>query len=292
MAAKTKTVTKARRMREMLKAGIVVSPGIFDGYSARLVEKMGFKAASTTGAGLSNSRLGQPDIGIMSLMENVEACRALTHIMSIPVMADADTGYGNSVTVYHTVQYFEAAGVVGINIEDQVSPKRCGHMAGKQVVPSEEMEAKLRAMTANRMNPDTFIVARTDARAIHGMDEALRRAERYVRAGADGVFIESMLNEDEIARAVREVQTCHVANMLEGGITPILTPAVLGQMGYGIALYGITLLLRITKTMQMALADLKSGELKLVGSGTPFEEYTKIVGVEKWRKIEQDFGGK
>jgi 2-methylisocitrate lyase-like PEP mutase family enzyme len=183
-------------------------------------------------------------------------------------------------------------GVQAMFIEDQVSPKRCGHMAGKQVVPTEEMEAKLRAMTANRMNPDTFIVARTDARAIHGMDEALRRAERYVRAGADGVFIESMLNEDEIARAVREVQTCHVANMLEGGITPILKPSVLGQMGYGIALYGITLLLRITKTMQMALADLKNGELKLVGSGTPFEEYTNIVGVEKWRKIEQEFGGK
>jgi len=165
-------------------------------------------------------------------------------------------------------------------------------MAGKQVVPAGAMEAKLRAMAANRANPDTFIVARTDARALHGMDEALRRAERYVRAGADGVFIESMLNEDEIARAVREVDTVHVANMLEGGITPILTPSVLGQMGYKIALYGITLLLRITKTMQIALADLKSGELKFVGTGVPFEEYTKIVGIERWRDIESRFGPK
>ncbi|HEV7822142.1 MAG TPA: isocitrate lyase/PEP mutase family protein, partial [Burkholderiales bacterium] len=210
----------------------------------------------------------------------------------LPVLVDADNGYGDVKNAVHLLHTYERMGVQAMFIEDQVSPKRCGHMAGKQVVPAEEMEAKLRAMTANRMNPDTFIVARTDARAIYGMDEALRRAERYVRAGADGVFIESMLNEDEIARAVREVQTCHVANMLEGGITPILKPSVLGEMGYGIALYGITLLLRITKTMQMALADLKSGELKLVGTGTPFEEYTSIVGVEKWRKIEQEFGGK
>jgi 2,3-dimethylmalate lyase len=163
-------------------------------------------------------------------------------------------------------------------------------MAGKRVVPAEEMEAKIRALAANRLNPDTFIVARTDARAIHGLDEALRRAERYVRAGADGIFIESMLNEEEMARAVREVDSVHVANMLEGGVSPILKPRVLAQIGYKVALYGITLLLRITKTMQMALADLKSGELKLVGSGTPFEEYTKIVGIERWREIEQKFG--
>jgi 2,3-dimethylmalate lyase len=206
------------------------------------------------------------------------------------VLVDADNGYGDVKNCVHLLHTYEQMGVQAMFIEDQVSPKRCGHMAGKQVVPTEEMEAKLRAMAANRMNPDTFIVARTDARAIHGMDEALRRAERYVRAGADGVFIESMLNEDEIARAVREVRTCHVANMLEGGVTPILKPSVLGEMGYRIVLYGITLLLRVTKTMQLALADLKSGELKLVGSGTPFEEYTKIVGVEKWRKIEEEFG--
>jgi 2-methylisocitrate lyase-like PEP mutase family enzyme len=140
------------------------------------------------------------------------------------------------------------------------------------------------------MDPETFIVARTDARAIHGLDEALRRAERYVRAGADGVFIESMLDEEEMARAVREIDTVHVANMLEGGLSPIVKPSVLGEMGYGIALYGITLLLRVVKTMQLALADLRSDELKLVGTGANFDDYLKVVGIDRWRAIEEQFG--
>ncbi len=270
----------------------LVLPGAHDALSALLIKEAGFKGFFIGGFQTAGARYGLPDIGLCQLGEFSAAFRDMISACDLPVLVDADNGYGDVKNAVHLLHTYERMGVQAMFIEDQVSPKRCGHMAGKQVVPTEEMEAKLRAMTANRMNPDTFIVARTDARAIHGMDEALRRAERYVRAGADGVFIESMLNEDEIARAVREVQTCHVANMLEGGITPILTPAVLGQMGYGIALYGITLLLRITKTMQMALADLKSGELKLVGTGTPFEEYTKIVGVEKWRRIEQEFGGK
>ena len=137
--------TKARRMRELLKQGIVVSPGIFDGYSARLVEKMGYQACSTTGAGLANSRMSQPDVGIMTLTENAAACAHFANTISIPVMADADTGYGNAVTVYHTVHNFEQAGVVGMNIEDQVSPKRCGHMRGKDVIDAREMAKKIEA---------------------------------------------------------------------------------------------------------------------------------------------------
>ena len=208
------------------------------------------------------------------------------------MLVDADNGYGDVKNCVHLLNTYKRLGTQAIFIEDQVAPKRCGHMAGKQLVLAEEMEAKIRAMAANRTNPDTFIVARTNARALHGMDEALRRAERYVRAGADSVFIESVLNKEEITCAVREVYTAHVANRLEGGVTPILKPFVLGEMGYGIALYGITLPLRITKTMHMALADLKSGELKLVGTGIPFEEYTEIIGIERWRDIERRFGPK
>jgi 2-methylisocitrate lyase-like PEP mutase family enzyme len=270
----------------------LVLPGAHDALSALLIKEAGFKGFFIGGFQTAGARYGLPDIGLAQLGEFSAAYRDIISACDLPVLVDADNGYGDVKNAVHLLNTYESMGVQALFIEDQVSPKRCGHMAGKQVVPAAEMEAKLRAMAANRMNPDTFIVARTDARAIHGMDEALRRAERYVRAGADGVFIESMLNEDEIARAVREVETCHVANMLEGGITPILKPAVLGQMGYRIVLYGITLLLRVTRTMQLALADLKSGELKLVGTGTPFDEYTKIVGVEKWRKIEQEFGGK
>lgn len=268
----------------------LVLPGAHDALSALLIKQAGFKGFFIGGFQTAGARYGLPDIGLAQLGEFTAAFRDIINACDLPVLVDADNGYGDVKNVVHLLHTYERMGVQALFMEDQVSPKRCGHMAGKRVVPTEEMEAKIRALAANRLNPDTFIVARTDARAIHGMDEALRRAERYVRAGADGVFIESMLNEEEMARAVRQVDTVHVANMLEGGITPILKPSVLAQIGYKIALYGITLLLRITKTMQMALADLKSGELKLVGSGTPFEEYTKIVGIERWRKIEQEFG--
>jgi len=268
----------------------LVLPGAHDALSALLIKEAGFKGFFIGGFQTAGARYGLPDIGLAQLGEFSAAFRDMINACDLPVLVDADNGYGDVKNCVHLLNTYERMGISAMFIEDQVSPKRCGHMAGKRIVPAEEMEAKLRAMAAERMDPETFIVARTDARALHGMDEALRRAERYVRAGADGIFIESMLNEDEIARAVREVPTAHVANMLEGGITPILKPSVLGQMGYKIALYGITLLLRVTKTMQLALADLKSDELKLVGSGTPFEEYTKIVGIERWRGIEQKFG--
>jgi 2-methylisocitrate lyase-like PEP mutase family enzyme len=268
----------------------LVLPGAHDALSALLIKEAGFKGFFIGGFQTAGARYGLPDIGLCQLGEFGAAFRDIIGACDLPVLVDADNGYGDVKNVVHLLHTYERMGVQALFMEDQVSPKRCGHMAGKRVVPAEEMETKIRALAQNRLNPDTFIVARTDARALHGMDEALRRAERYVRAGADGIFIESMLNEEEMARAVRAVDTAHVANMLEGGITPILKPAVLGQIGYKIALYGITLLLRITKTMQLALADLKSGELKLVGTGTPFEEYTKIVGVERWREIESTFG--
>lgn len=270
----------------------LVLPGAHDALSALLIKQAGFKGFFIGGFQTAGARYGLPDIGLCQLGEFSAAFRDIINACDLPVLVDADNGYGDVKNCVHLLNTYERMGVQAMFIEDQVSPKRCGHMAGKRIVPSEEMEAKLRAMAANRINPDTFIVARTDARALHGMDEALRRAERYVRAGADGIFIESMLNEEEIARAVREVDTVHVANMLEGGMTPILKPSVLGQMGYKIALYGITLLLRVTRTMQMALADLKSDELELVGTGAPFEEYTKIVGIDRWRWIEEKFGRK
>lgn len=268
----------------------LVLPGAHDALSALLIKEAGFKGFFIGGFQTAGARYGLPDIGLCQLGEFSAAFRDMINACDLPVLVDADNGYGDVKNCVHLLHTYERLGVQALFMEDQVSPKRCGHMEGKRIVPTEEMETKLRALAANRLDPDTFIVARTDARALHGMDEALRRAERYVRAGADGVFIESMLNEEEMARAAREVDTVHVANMLEGGITPIVKPAVLAEMGYGIALYGITLLLRITKTMQTALADLKSGELKLVGTGTPFEEYTKIVGIDRWRKIEREFG--
>ena len=188
--------TKARRMRELLEQGIVVSPGVFDGYSARMVEKMGYQACSSTGAGLANSRMSQPDVGIMTLTENAEACSRMANTISIPMMADADTGYGNAVTVYHTVQYFEQAGVVGINIEDQVSPKRCGHMRGKALIDAREMAKKIEAGVKAKKDPDFIINARTDAIAVEGIEGAIRRAKLYIEAGADMVYADAIESEE------------------------------------------------------------------------------------------------
>lgn len=228
--------TKARRMRELLDQGIVVSPGIFDGYSARLVEKMGFKACSTTGAGLANSRLSQPDVGIMQMMENADGCRALAQSLSIPVMADADTGYGNAVTVYHTVQVFEAAGVVGINLEDQVSPKRCGHMRGKELISAGEMAKKIEAACDAKKDPDFIINARTDAIAVEGIDGAIRRAKEYIAAGADMVYADAIQSEDQIKRFVDAVAPTWVSVNMGFGIrnrptTPLMTVKQLEKLG-------------------------------------------------------------
>jgi 2-methylisocitrate lyase-like PEP mutase family enzyme len=222
------TPTKAQRMRALLKSGrIVVSPGVFDGYSVRLVEAMGFEAASTTGAGLSNSRLGQPDIGIMTLRDNVEACHHIARSVSIPVMSDADTGYGNAVTVYHTVRYFEEAGVVGINIEDQASPKRCGHMRGKELVSAAEMAKKIEAAIHARRDPDFIINARTDAIAVEGLDGAIARAKTYLAAGADMVYPDAIASEEQIRRFVDAVQAPVSISMglgLRGRVTTPLVP--------------------------------------------------------------------
>lgn len=291
-------VTKARRMRELLKAGIVVSPGIFDGYSARLVEKMGFQAASTTGAGLANSRLGQPDIGIMSLMENVEACRLLTHITSIPIMADADTGYGNAVTVYHTVQYFEAAGIVGINIEDQVSPKRCGHMHGKEIIDGREMAKKVEAAVKAKKDPDFIINARTDAIAIEGIEGAIKRAKLYVAAGADMVYADAIQSDDQIERFVDAVGVPVSVNMGFGirsrPTTPLLSVKRLAELGVARVTLARMLpaaaILGMRKALELMQDSVDTGRVHdrpdlLAG----IEEITDLMGYEMINRLEADF---
>ncbi|MEQ9259654.1 MAG: isocitrate lyase/PEP mutase family protein [Roseovarius sp.] len=219
--------TMTRRMRELIAAEeMIVSPGVYDGYSVRVVEKMGFKTACTTGAGLSNSRLGVPDVGIMGLTDNVEACRMIARSVSIPVMADADTGYGNPVTVLHTVERFEEAGVAGINIEDQVSPKRCGHMAGKDVIDMREMARKIEAACTARKDDDFVVLARTDALAVEGLDGAIRRARLYAKAGADMIFADAVSSEEEISALVEAVPVPVSVNMGFGLRTRPTTPLI------------------------------------------------------------------
>lgn len=228
---------KTQLFRSLLKsARPLVSPGIYDGYSVRLVEAMGFKTAATTGSGLSNTLLVQPDIGIMGLLENVAACRHLARSVSIPLMADADTGYGNAVTVYHVVRYFEEAGVVGINIEDQVWPKRCGHMRGKDVIDAREMCKKIEAAVKAKKDPDFVINARTDAIAVEGIDGAARRAKEYAAAGADMIYPDAVRSEDDIRRIIDAVPDVPVNINMGFGVrsrptTPLVPLKRLKELG-------------------------------------------------------------
>lgn len=203
----TDAVRKTTRMRSLLAmtAKVLVSPGVYDGYSAKLAERAGFQAISTTGAGIANSRLGVQDTGVMSLHQNLEACRAIAASVSIPLMADADTGYGNAVTVFQVARLFEEAGVVGINIEDQEFPKRCGHMQGKELIHPLEMAKKIEAAAAGRRDGDFIINARTDAIAVEGIEAAIERAKLYASAGADMIFPDAVRGEEDIKRLVDAV---------------------------------------------------------------------------------------
>jgi 2-methylisocitrate lyase-like PEP mutase family enzyme len=226
----------AKKFRELLaKGGLVVAPGVYDGYSARLVEKAGFEMAATTGAGISNSLLGIDDIGAMGLSENVDHCRMLARTLSIPLTADADTGYGNPMNVYYTVQLFEEAGVAGINIEDQVHPKRCGHMPGKEVVPLVEGVKKIEAACLARRDDAFAIIARTDALAIEGVDGMLRRARAYAEAGADMIFADAIRTEDQIKRLVDAARVPVTVNMGFGirarPTTPLMSIKRLAELG-------------------------------------------------------------
>lgn len=217
----------ARKFRSLLDSGeFIVSPGVYDGYSVRLVEAAGFKTACTSGAALSNALLGVPDAGVMGLSENVNHCRHIARSVSIPVTADADTGYGNPMNVHYTVQMFEEAGIAGVNIEDQVSPKRCGHMPGKDVIPADEMVLKIEAACQARRDDAFVIVARTDAIATEGIEGACRRARAYAAAGADMIFADAIRSEEDIARLVEAAGVPVTVNMGFGVRSRPTTPLI------------------------------------------------------------------
>jgi 2-methylisocitrate lyase-like PEP mutase family enzyme len=295
----TETLTKAKRMRNLLRdERTVISPGVYDGYSILMVEAMGFKTAGVSGSALSNSLIGQPDIGIMSLRENVDACRHLARSVSIPLMADADTGYGNAVSVYHVVQYFEEAGIVGINIEDQVWPKRCGHMNGKELISAREMAAKIEAAVKARKDPDFIINARTDAIAVEGIDETIERLKIYAAAGADMIYPDAVRDEDDIKRVVEALPDLPLNIGMGFGIrsrptTPLLSPKRMKELGIARASMPRMMSAAALAGMKAALSLLKhsieTGELvdrpDLLVS---MEEITALVGYERINKLEQE----
>jgi 2-methylisocitrate lyase-like PEP mutase family enzyme len=284
-------MTKKPTWRELLaREKPLVLPGAHDALSARLIEQAGFAAYVIGGYPLVGARYALPDLGIVGLGEMVAGVRDIMSGSGLPVLIDGDHGYGDVKNVTRTIQTYEDMGASAIFIEDQVAPKRCGHMAGKDVIPTEVMEQKLRAAAAARRSKDTFLIARTDARAVHGLDEALRRAERYVKAGADGIFVEAPLTVDELARIGREVEVPQFCNMLTSGRTPILTNKELYDMGFEMVVHGITLVMKVARTMQDALKELKADKLSFQDNSASFEEFKKIMNFQQWADVEDKFG--
>jgi len=275
--------------RSLLAAdGPLILPGAHDALAARLIQRAGFGGYFIGGFGAVGARFGVPDIGLKGLGDISQAVRDILAACDLPVLVDADDGYGDVKNVVHTVHAYEKMGVGALFLEDQRWPKRCGHLEGKAVVPVEEAEAKIRAAARERMHPDTFLIARTDARAVTGLEDAMRRAERYLRAGADCIFIEALRTVEELER-VGKAFDLQVANPLAGGVSPILRPEEYFRLGFKILPYGIDLILRVTRTMQVALEDMRSGRFELMGTGATLQEYLSVVGFEEWIRIEGSY---
>jgi len=258
----TQSASRAAALRALLaKPDLAVMPCCFDALSARLIEQAGFPVTFMSGFAVSAARLGLPDTGLISYGEMVDSARNITAVTGIPVIGDGDTGYGNPVNVKRTVQGYAQAGLASVMIEDQVWPKRCGHTRGKAVVDRAEAVARIRAAAdARDEGADILILARTDARATDGMEEALWRVEAFTRAGADILFLEAPKSEAEMRAFCAATDKPCMANMLEQGETPILPPKVLEEIGYSLAAYPLTLLAAAMKAMQDALASFKAGE--------------------------------
>ena len=283
---------QTKKLRQLLEEpGILRAPGAFDAWSARLVEKAGFPVVYMTGYGASASVLGQPDIGLMTMSEMVKQAGNMASAVEVPFIADGDTGYGGVLNVIRTVREFERAGVAGLQLEDQVFPKRCGHMEGKQVVPVEEMTAKIRAAVYARKSDDFVIIARTDARAVTGLDDALLRAHAYAEAGADALFVEAPQSVEEMKKIASEFTLPLVANMVEKGKTPLLPARELEQLGYKIAIYPVTTLYAATRAMMKVLKNLQEEAApdSLLEDLVGFEEFNALIGVEEMRLLEKSF---
>ena len=271
---------------------MVLAPGCFDALGARLIAEAGFPAAYMTGFGTAAARLGQPDVGLLTMTEMVDNARRIAGAVGIPVIADADTGYGNPINVIRTVQEYETAGVAAIHIEDQVMPKKCGHMDGKHVIDALEMAAKVRAAVTARASDEFLIIARTDARAVEGLPAALERARRYRDAGADVLFVEapqSIAEIEAIAAALPDVPL--LFNYAEGGKTPPVTHAQLQEFGFRLVIFPIGLLLAATAAMRALLQRIRAdgSPIEVLPTLMPFGEFLDFIGLPEVGELEQRF---
>ncbi len=250
--------SRAAKLRSLIQDHTVVMPGAINALTARSIERAGFEAMYLSGAVLANATLGVPDVGLTTLSEAVHHATRCAAVATIPIIADADTGYGGSENAARTVEEYERAGLSGLHLEDQEFPKRCGHLSGKRLVPHEEFEIKVAAAAAARRDPDFMIIARTDARGVTGYDDAVERAHAYLKAGADAIFPEALQGREELERFARDVKAPLLANMTEFGQTPYLTVDEFAGMGYSMVIFPVTLMRLMMKTVEQALAELKA----------------------------------
>ena len=281
---------KATKLRELISSGVFLPmPCCFDALSGKMIEQAGFNLTFMSGFAASASRIGAPDLGLMSYGEVVDHARNITDATSIPLIADGDTGYGNAMNVIRTVSGLAKAGCAGVLIEDQLAPKRCGHTPGKEVVGREEAFDRIKAAVDARENgDDILIMARTDANHTYGLTEALERAQKFHDLGADILFVEAPKNEEEMKQICSELPGCKMANIVEGGLTPNIPMTELNEMGYQIAAYPLTLLSASMRAMKNALANLKSDtprEKDILN----FSELRDIIGFEEYYEISSQY---
>lgn len=286
--------TPRARLRELLaRREPLLAPGAYDALSARLVEQAGFDAVYMTGFGTTASLIGRPDVGLLTGAEMVDNARRIVAAVDVPVIADADTGYGNAINVVRTVQLYEQAGVAGIQLEDQVMPKKCGHMSGKALIGTDEMVGKIRAAVEARRDPDLVVIARTDAVAVGGLAEAIGRAKAFAGAGADLLFVEAPTSEDDIARVAGELRGVAplVFNWAEGGRTPPVALDRIRELGFALVIYPIGALLAATAGIRAVLATLRRDGVPALDGLPSFGEFTDLIGLPEVRELEQRFSG-
>lgn len=276
------TTSIASLKQRLAQPGLVIAPGVYDMVSLRLADSLGFEALYMTGFGTVASHLGLPDAGLATYSDMVGRVQAMAGMARTPLIADGDTGYGGLLNVQHTVRGYEAAGAACIQLEDQEFPKKCGHTPGRRVVPMEDMVRKIRVAAEARRSSDFLIIARTDARTTLGLSEALRRAEAYARAGADILFVESPESEEEMRTIGRSFDLPLLANMVEGGRTPVLSQADLESIGYKLAIFPVTALLAATQAMQSVYQGLRRQGSSAHGTVPlmPFSELTQLMGFQ------------
>jgi 2-methylisocitrate lyase-like PEP mutase family enzyme len=272
----------------------LILPSAHDALTARIAERVGFRALQVGGFSLSATLSAAPDVDLEHFGEKSAVARRVIHATALPVLVDGDDGYGDAKNVTRTVQEYEALGAAAIFIEDQTSPKKCGHMSGKEVIPTKKIVEKLRAACAARRSPDFFIIGRTDAIAVNGLDDALRRAEAFLKAGVDGVYLEGARTVAELRRIGKNFEGVPLAiSLLEGGgKTPILPPPELHEMGFTMLLYPTTVLFQVARTMERALADLRDGKPMTKDEACTMSEFEDIVDLKRWISIETAYPAK